>query len=131
MPLATAGAGLAVVHHDCEFCQSPFLPRVQTRRPRACTKKRCQIARQRRNEHEWRQRFQPCRDAAYHAEGRRQRHRRLKAMAARLAKAVEVGGLMLGEVWGSGAVEAALLLFLRHLGIRAANKLIPTPKALT
>ena len=108
--------------HRCEFCHVMFEPRPQVRRPRACQS--CQRKRQRENEREWRSRHEGIYDGKYQQVQKKERSKKLKKMAERIMKLIEVGKSFLGEAIDLRQMGELLHRFLVGCGIRAVKQVL-------
>jgi hypothetical protein len=107
----------------CEFCPKFFIPRLQTKKARACEDRECQDKRQSLNEKEWRNRNKGDYGAKYYAKYRMGRLRYFAALVERILKALRAGCTLLGESFSIEDFKEVLIPFLLRLGIRRANKL--------
>ncbi|MBI3535547.1 MAG: hypothetical protein HY072_08715, partial [Deltaproteobacteria bacterium] len=81
--------------HICNYCGTSFIPRAQTKKPKACTNRKCQKQRQRDNEKAWKIKNQGLYDGSYFRIKRLQRIKQLRKLAERWFKFLEVGSRFL------------------------------------
>jgi len=109
--------------HRCEFCPTEYEPRPQVKNPRACPNAKCQQKRQGTNEKAWRERHTHLSGGEYHRVRRKQRRRKLEAIAVLILKCLEVGARFLNQRLDREGLSVFFTEFLSELGIRRANKL--------
>lgn len=108
--------------HRCEFCHVMFESRPQVKQPRAC--KDCQGKRQRRNEEDWRGRHKGIYDGKYQQIQKKERLKKLKEMAERIIKLIEVGKGFLGEALDLKEMGELLHRFFIYCGIRSIKQVL-------
>ena len=109
----------------CEFCQSHFKPRPQTRNPRACTRDRYQKLRQRDNQAKGRQREHPAYDSHYHDLMRKKRQAFSKAFLRAFVSILTIGARFKDLSVDEKLLSSVLDPIFKSLGVRALKKLWP------
>lgn len=110
---------------SCEFCGDLFLPRPQIKKPRACSHEKCQQARQKLNQQEWRQRENVYYPNDYHRKKRRERSKKLGFLAKMLCDLLSIGAKMKHVLISKSHLSAIMTQALGSLGILGAKKLCP------
>lgn len=113
--------------HSCNYCHTSYEPRPQVKKPRACDKEECQLARQRDNEKSWRERNKAYYGKEYYEQQRIERDNSITCVVDDLVKCLEVGKTFLDEKiklkdFNLSEFKKALGSFFSYLGMRRTNK---------
>ncbi len=108
--------------HICEFCNTTFEPRPQTKKPRACNNDKCQKKRQAVNEKEWRCKHQDLSSPRYHQIRRKQRQDKIDLILNVLIRCFSIGKEFLDIPLLIQDFSNILAKLLSRLGIRSINK---------
>lgn len=120
--LLTTKLTMEMPMHKCEFCNTIFTPRSQTKNPRACKNESCQKQRQYANEKEWRQKNKHLSDSKYHQIRRQQRQQKINTLIKSFLYCFEIGKNFLNLPFSTDAFFRFFQNTISKLGIRSINK---------
>jgi len=113
----------------CNYCLNLYNPRPQVKNQKACQKESCQIARQRDNEREWRERNKIHYGKDYQEQKRDERDNAVLKMIEDIFKCLNVGKEFLDKAINLKEInfnefKKILICFFSELGIRRLNKIL-------
>jgi len=113
--------------HKCKYCNTVFIPRPQTKNPKACNNSSCQLARQRENEKEWHSKNKDLylKNKRYHQLQAIHRNRIINLIFAKLLDCLEIGARFKDIKFKNINMFSNIFKkFISNIGVRKINKFL-------